>query len=159
MKSFVIALALVGLAACASKGASISFWPTKITPPAYVEVSGHPCGEILTIQSNVIPEGEAWLEPDVIHEIDGDGQILRTWRVPIDQYPVGLEGDSVVLAYGSEPTTVMKVSLAGRIKVVPSSRLPELEGVECPAPLNKDFFCVVVGANPRRLLTYSPVCT
>ncbi len=159
MKRLVSALALSLLGGCATNGVLVSFWPTDVKPPAYVQVDGHPCGHSLTIRTNVVPTGLDWLEPDLIHELDESGNKLRTWRVPMDQYPVGLEGDWVLLGYGSEDTTMLMVSVDGRIKVSPTKRLPTLEGVECSAPMNKEYFCVVASDSPRRLLAYSPACT
>lgn len=61
-----------------------------------------PCGEIIVLRTDVIPS-KSWLEAYTLRELNGSGTVVRRWRVPIDHYPVGLEEDSVVLAYSSEP--------------------------------------------------------
>jgi hypothetical protein len=111
MRSILGALTLLSFGAIADESVFVRFWPTKVKPPANVLVDDHPCGTALTIRATMVPRNVDWIEADVIHEIDGSGRILRTWRVPIDHYPVGVEGDNVLLALGSMPDSVLAVSL------------------------------------------------
>jgi len=159
MRTLAALLLLSALSASASDGVWVGFWTTDVKPPDGVQVLDHPCGTALWIKTDVVPSNGPWLEADVMHEIDGSGKILRTWNVPIDHYPVGVDGDKVLLAYGSNPGTVLAVALNGRLSVIPAPPSRFLGRRECPAPFNEQFFCDVLVAEPLRMLAYLPVCT
>ena len=158
MRIIAATLLSVGLAGCAT-GIPVSFWPTDLTPPSGVEIDEHPCGQVLTIRTNVVPRDKGWLEAELIREIDEFGKVLRSWRVPIDHYPVGVDGDMVLLAFGSKPQSVMTVDMDGRIEIRHSIPGRHLESRECPSPYDKDFYCSVISTDPVRMLVSSPVCT
>jgi hypothetical protein len=137
----------------------VGFWPTKVHPPKNVRVENHPCGSEVIINTNVIPKRVPWLEADTVQEVDSDGQVLHTWQVPIDYYAVGLEGTTVLLAFGSGPTSVLKVTLDGHLSVGEKVPHPLPRPVACPARVDTNYACVVVRDSPRRLLAYPIVCS
>ena len=155
--------ALGVFAACIATAAiaddvSVYFWGTKVEPPAGVEVDGHPCGSVVILNTSVVPPDSQWMHADRIREIDADGKTYRSWRVPADLYPVGIKGDTLVLAHGSEPIRFFSVDLRGRIRVPNESPSNWLESVSCPDSF-AGFDCVSIRKSPARYLVYSPVCT
>jgi len=159
MRTLLSILLVFAICGCASSQVWVSFWPTEIKPPANVKTREHPCGPVLDVKTNVVPNNEKWLETNVVHEIDESGLVLRTWNIPIDYYPVAVIGDKLHLAFGSRPRTIMTIDLNGRLGVVHSPPLHDLETRECPAAYKKDFYCSIISSNPLRMLASMPVCT
>jgi hypothetical protein len=160
MNTFIIALGAALLAELAVPGIYVSFWATKVAPPSGVEVSDEgPCGPTVTIKTNVMPREADWFRADSILEIDETGKTIREWRIPIDYYPVGVEGDKVLLAYGSSPQSVLSVDLAGRLTKVEAPPKQFLKDMECPAPHKEHRYCAMVSTNPVRMIAAEPVCT
>ncbi len=134
-----------------------TYWPTKVPPPAGVKVLGHPCGKVLVVKGDRVPD-EPWLEADVVKQIGSDGEVVRTWRVPTDRYPVGLRGDTLILAFGSEPKSTLHVGLDGSLKVVPGAPKAFLSRAKCPKAKG-DTYCDVVPGKPPIYLHSPEVCT
>ena len=162
-KSALIIFCVAALEGCVSGGSSVSvsYWTTEVAPPPYVQVSDHPCGRIVSIESSRVPANTAWLRSEVVYEIDQTGTILRSWHTPIDYYPVGVEGDELRLAYGSEPPEVLVVNTSGRISGFINQPNRELEYHPCPKSFRAidQAACVVHTKSPLRLLAHAPPCT
>jgi hypothetical protein len=156
-------LALGVVAACVASVAiaddvSVRFWGTNVEPPSGIELDGHPCGTVVMLKTDVVPPDTPWMEADRVREVDAAGKIYRSWRVPVDQIPVGIEGDTLMLARGSEPTTFLTVDLQGRIRIPKEPPKRWLQPGGCPQSF-ADFGCVVIRREPVRYLVYPLVCT
>jgi hypothetical protein len=137
---------------------TVSFWATEVAPPAGVELDGHPCGSVVRVKTSVVPADSPWMTADTIREIDAAGKTVRSWRVPVDLYPVGIKGDTVVLAHGSDPIRYFTVDQQGHIRIPKESPTNWLQPTNCPGSF-ANFGCVVIRKNPVRYLVYSLVCT
>ena len=151
------------LAACVATVAtaedvSVYFWGTKVEPPAGVELDGHPCGSVVILNTAVVPPDSPWMKADRIREVDAAGKTYRSWRVPVDLTPVGIKGDTLVLAHGSEPIRFFTIDLHGRIRIPKEPPTNWLQTADCPSSF-ADFGCVVIRKEPARYLVYSLVCT
>jgi hypothetical protein len=136
----------------------VYYWATDVPPPKGVQIDGHPCGSIVLLGTDSVPPRDLpWLRAETIHEIDQSGQILRTWRVPVDHYPLGLDGDALLIAHGSSPIHVLRLTPKGKLE--PSPELPLPESLECPGPLADAFFCTRIPGKPSHLLAAHLICT
>jgi hypothetical protein len=152
-------IATVGIATIAMADAiEVAFWGTEVAPPAGVELDGHPCGWVVLLETPVVPPDAPWMQADRVREIDAAGKIYRSWRVPMDLYPVGIEGDTLLLARGSDPIRFFAVDQQGHIRIPPNPHAEWLSTTSCPEQF-KDFACVVIQDQPARYLAYSTVCT
>jgi hypothetical protein len=136
----------------------VYYWGTDVPPPNGVLVDGHPCGSVVFLGTDSVPAHDLpWLKADTMHEIDESGQILRSWRVPVDHYPLDLDGNDLVIAHGSSPMHVLRLTSQGKLE--PSPTLPVPESMECPGPLAAEFYCIRVPHNRSHLLASHPICT
>lgn len=157
-------VALVCAVSPLSAGAvRIDLWPTEVDPPKGTRIDDeHPCGKVILMDVDRMPRPAPWFSPDLVRELDSKGRVLRTWRVPTDHSVVGLTGDVVWLAWGSEPKSMLGVRLDGRLKEVhkaPSKK--PLPTRRCPGPHGTDegSVCVLVGPASGRILSYPAVCS
>jgi len=158
----VVSAGMASMAGCSmgDKDPVVSYWTTDVAPPAGVQVSGHPCGKVIIIESDHIPAAADWLQTNLVHDIDAQGRIIRTWRVPIDHLPVGVDGDDLLLYYGPDPPQILRVSLDGSMSLV--RQAPKfLKGKWCnkPYPDVGDEICVPYQEEPYRELVSSVPCT
>jgi hypothetical protein len=151
----LIGLTLVGIA----QAVEVYFWGTSESPPPGVVVDGHPCGSVVILDVNQIPPDSAWLRADRVREVDASGNVLRAWRVPADHYPVGVEGDTLILAFGSYPDSTLWVATSGAVAKGPSPKQIALEHRACPASVGDGYACAVISQSPVKLLAYAPICS
>jgi hypothetical protein len=136
----------------------VYYWGTDVPPPNGVQTDGHPCGSVVLLGTDSVPPHDLpWLKAETMHEIDESGQILRSWRVPVDHYPLDLDGNDLVIAHGSSPMHVLRLTPKGTLE--PSPRLPVPESTACPGPLAGTFVCVRVPQKPSHFLAAHAICT
>lgn len=136
----------------------VYYWGTDVPPPKGVLVDGHPCGGVVLLGTDSVPPHDLpWLKAEVMHELNESGEILRSWRVPVDHYPLDLDGDNLIIAHGSSPMHVLRLTPSGTLE--PSPVLPVPQGVECPGPLADTFDCIRLPHEPSHLLAAHPICT
>ena len=157
MKRVVAASVCFLPALVSAEAVQVHFWPTNVPAPATVVVDAHPCGSVLILQTDHVPQ-KPWLQADTVSQLDASGAVVKRWRVPVDLYPVGLDGDKVVMAFGSEPDSTLRVGVDGTIEVAKGAPTTFPKHAACPR-LQANRACVVVSENPIIFLQYSPVCT
>jgi hypothetical protein len=151
---------LLALFLSTARAVEVYFWGTDKSPPAGVTIDGHPCGgSVVILDVKRIPPDSIWLKADHMREVDASGKTLRTWRVPADHYPVGLEDDVVVLAFGSEPEFTLRISTSGAITKGPAPKATALQPHACPASVRKEYSCVVTLRKPVTFMVYAPICS
>ncbi len=136
----------------------VYYWGTDVPAPSGVLVDGHPCGGVVLLGTDVVPPQDLpWLKADTMHELNESGEILRSWRVPVDHYPLDLDGDNLVIAHGSSPMRVLRLTPRGTLEPLP--QLPVPESIECPGPLAGTFHCIRIPQKPTHLLAAHSICT
>ncbi|AVP98598.1 hypothetical protein C7S18_15995 [Ahniella affigens] len=140
---------------------------TQEMPESYVgKQDGHPCGEVAIIQTDRIPEYEpgARLQPEQVHEVDAEGEVLRTWVTPVDAEPLAIAGTRLYVRLHHD-TYVIGLDRSIEVADLPQKRMESINP-ECavPSTLNMGaygvchvFQDVVSGAN--RSLVYSMICS
>ncbi len=159
MTKYWLPIFVLSMSACVAAKSDVYYWTTDTPPPDRVTIAGHPCGTVIELKADKVPSADIpWLKADVIREIDSSGKVLRSWRVPADQYALGVEGDDLVIAHGSAPMTVLRVTPLGKLvpSSAPSSGVPE--GKECPAPF-QNLYCISSAPQSLHLLASPLVCT
>lgn len=153
-----VAIALVATPALAEEAVPVTLWvnetaqkPSTLTlsPPDCWRVEGlkspplncirpHPCGTVMNITTTQIPpySKSAYLQPEQVHEISRTGQKIRTWRTPVDSYPVQVKGDLLRVE-----------SYAGSYWIAPSGRIWKADGV-----VSSRGKLVVSGCGAKKLL-------
>lgn len=160
------AIVLIMLSGCASPDPKplVSFWKGAEDVPSEVVVHDHPCGEAVSIATDHVPKDHAWIETDVAYEISPSGGIVREWRTPIDLYPIDLVGNSLVLAYGSNPKQALWVGPDGGLQLKPLRAAPEASRTVCPEAFTKfeasDYaFCTSFERANKRVVAHQAPCT
>ena len=92
---------LVASAVFAGEKPSVALWanPKLFGKPGKYKIDEHPCGGTVTITTSAMPpyvEG-ADLTPEQVHEISSTGAKLRTWRTPVDTWPVAVNGNRLLV--------------------------------------------------------------
>lgn len=118
-----------------------------------IELGMRPCGTEYVIFLKTLSEMEAALEfaePDMVYEVDGDGEVTSEWLVPVNKEVAGIRGDRLLVGtvfrtytFRGSPDTfdeplidaTIEVSTGGSMKVSPPLKgAPEPLPVECPPP-------------------------
>jgi hypothetical protein len=61
-------------------------------------VDGHPCGDMVMAQVGRVPRADdAILGTDPVAEIDANGRVINSWRVPIDGIPYAVDGSQIMM--------------------------------------------------------------
>jgi hypothetical protein len=136
----------------------VYYWSTDVSPPAGVQVDGHPCGGVVLLGLNKVPATDLpWLQADQIHKIDSTGQILRSWRVPADHYALKLDGEDLIIAHGSDPMRVLRLKPGGQL--IPETQRLAPTPQHCPGPFREDFSCIPLQNESSHLIASPNVCT
>lgn len=144
---------------CHSNNVVVDFWATSTAPPPNIDLGEHPCGFIVSLRTNQVPQDTPWLESEQIFEIDEIGNVIQTWNVPVDYYPVAYDGESMFLAMGSWPNRLLEVTKSGRLSYSPNEKRPKEALTSCPAQFSDEFYCVKLPPTFDRLFAARPVCT
>lgn len=125
-------------------------------------------GELVTVEVDRMPDS-AYMAGDEVHELDEKGQVLRTWAVPLEASPVGIDGPRLIVEIRrAEATTIISIDPEGRLKEVPAPVMPsESAFSKCPATTNLPEsgyrWCVslpdISAAGRQRLIAYEGPCT
>jgi len=123
--------------AYARSGIPLTFWVSDSLSESQLRgltVHMHPCGSVAFIPTRRIPPSDGRLQAERIVEIDSTGRELRRWLVPVDVWPMALNGQELVvnLHAGFRGDLALGISLAGDYRVLPftQNRLPQM--IECP---------------------------
>lgn len=150
--------ALATTALASSKPIAVYFWTTDVDPPIGTVTDSHPCGSVVLLETTAIPRDADWLEHETVEELDLKGNVLRTWDVPIDYYPVGTNGDWLLMNFGSYPESTLMVSPAGVLELAQLVVEPELNHLYCPGDSAHEV-CITHPNFSDRYLSYQPPCT
>lgn len=147
----------------------LHFWPgaTAEQDSRFVQISPPPCGTVAVARVTAMPDLEdGSLEPERVVEFSLEGELLRQWAIPVDSYPVGIQGDRLLINfYGSPP---LWISLNGSITVEDNEiSLPPTEQIECDFsaeafPNSAYAGCTRfqdINSGESRLLSFEGVCT
>jgi hypothetical protein len=109
----------------ATSGIPFWYWVARGAEPtalAGVHVRPHPCGRVAVLQSPTILLKRTSIDSDVVFEVDKAGRTIRSWPVPVDQTPDGVDGDELLLPLftGGRKDLSIAVKPNGRYRVVPA---------------------------------------
>jgi hypothetical protein len=123
--------------AYARSGIPLMFWVSDSLSESQLSgltVHMHPCGSVALMPTRRIPPSDGRLQAERIVEIDSTGRELRRWLVPVDVWPLALNGQELVvnLHAGFRGDLALGISLAGDYRVLPftGNRVPQV--IECP---------------------------
>ena len=129
---------------------------------------GHPCGGIVTLQSNKLPMNVQSIELLWAYELDAKGRIKTRWPLPVDATPLAIDGNRLIIHQFNEEEVVF-VTVEGGIGIELSGppKAPALESmaknlVECPAGVDEGNICsrlVDAATGAFRIIAYPPACT
>ena len=115
-----------------------SFWPLESAKndPRLVEILQGPCGSMAVARVQSIPgPGDKSFESEVVFHLSATSSILRSWRTPVNSYPIAVEGESLIFRDGLR---TFKTTPAGAVSPVKS--LPILaESTEAQCKMPKAF--------------------
>ena len=154
----IMCWALSATVVASAKPIIVYFWATDVGPPIGTVTDGHPCGSVVLVETAVIPKDADWLEYETVEELDLKGEVLRSWDVPVDYYPVGTTDDWLLMNFGSHPESTLMVSPDGALKLAPQVIEPELKHLYCPANSAYEI-CITHPNLPDRYLAFRPPCT
>ena len=125
-------------------------------------------GELVAASVDRMPEPD-YMYGDDMHELDADGKVLRTWHVPLEAVPLGIDGDRLIVELTrQDDQPAIAVGLDGVIRRVERPpALPSSAHAHCPAnsrlPQSDYQWCVTLpdmGAPATtHLVAYNGPCT
>ena len=138
--------------------------------PRVRELGDRPCGGDALARVGRIPsEGDGYLVPDVVQEVGADHRVTRTWVIPIEFWPIGLEGDRVLVTSGrGERPARYWIGLDRRIQQDDQAADDHPQSEACPAeaeaklPESAYRICVVLKdrkTGKAHRLAFEGVCT
>ncbi len=124
-------------------------------------------GEIVQARIGSIPANDEELVADLVHELSGDGSVVRRWRVPLEAEPIGLKGDELIAVDTRDPDRgVYAFGANGSIRMTASIVEPDREAYrECPAnQLGKSAYrwCLTLtdlASKRHHIIEYQGPCT
>lgn len=147
----------------------LHFWPgeTVEQDSRVVQIAPHPCGTVAVASVATMPTlGDEALKPERVVEFSADGEILNQWAIPVDTYPLGIQGDRVLINFYESPP--LWIGLDSSITVSESAiSLPPAELIECDFsaeafPNSAYAVCTRypdLYSGESRLLSFEGVCT
>jgi hypothetical protein len=81
-----------------------SFWPGEGADraPGFIELDDGPCGQIARARVSRLPSSRGTaLQSELAVEIDSRGRIIRRWPYPVNYLPVAVQGDQLLVTWGS----------------------------------------------------------
>jgi TonB family protein len=124
-------------------------------------------GKVVSIRLKRMPPNDDVLVADEIHELSPSGDVLGSWRVPLESRPFAIRGDRLTIDAGnaSRPGTIT-VTLDGRLMAAePHVGAAPDAGEQCPhssLPESGYRWCVsLLDAKSRknRLIAFNGPCT
>lgn len=124
---------LPGSATSIAGAVSLTFWAKAgATPPPGAIAGQNDCGATLSIVSMHVPKDNPALEPAIVHEIDENAKVLRTWFVPINLTPVAVDRDNLLLRGWDASRAMLQVHTDGLVSVRSVPQLARPEATVCP---------------------------
>jgi hypothetical protein len=140
--------------------------------PLYPFAVDHPCGAIVTLQSNTLPTTLSMVQLQWAYELGPNGEIKARWPLPVDATPVAIAADRLIIHQFSTEEFVFVTTKGGIGTSVQGH--PETSGldknaletnknaVECPPSSARADACArlidkITGK--ARLIAYPLVCT
>lgn len=138
--------------------------------PRVRELGDRPCGGDALARVGRIPsEGDGYLVPDVVQELGADHRVTRSWVIPIEYWPIGLEGDRLLVTIGmGERPARYWIGLDRRIQQDDQATDDDPKSEACPAeaearlPESSYRICVVLKdrkSGTAHRLAFEGVCT
>lgn len=110
----------------ATNGIPFSYWVVRGVEPSALSnlnVQPHPCGRVAVVQAATIPPpGDKRVDSDMVYEVDKAGRTIRSWPVPVDHAPDGVDGDELLLPSHASRRKDLSIAVKpdGRYRVVPA---------------------------------------
>lgn len=132
--------------------------------PRIRESDGHPCGAIVMARVGRLPSArDAILGTEAIREVVTSGRVARTWSVPGDAIPVGIDGPRILAIVHQQGYWFgQDRSITPWAGDVPK----EQPGAQCPGPIagfgGNDYGCTTLkdrSSGRLRTLAWYFVCT
>jgi hypothetical protein len=175
MRTPIVILAACLVAACTTRPYRFSVWPNvdKASPQATSQrvedaaVIDHPCGWVREIEvTRLPPPGSIGhvAGTETVVEFDANGNILRRWSLPVDAFPLAIDGALLEFGYGRG---AFVVDAKGRLRETAYRERPS-EAITCPSAVEAEYrgseflICVRLndlGSNASRNLAFEGVCT
>ncbi len=130
-----VVVASIAMPVVAKQAHEFSFWPLAgaKNDPRLLEVLEGPCGPMAVANVHSIPgPSDKSFESEVVYLLSTRSTIVRTWRLPVNSFPIAVDGQSLVFRDG--PRT-FKATTSGSISIVESlPPLPESTEAQCKMP-------------------------
>jgi hypothetical protein len=82
----------------------LPFWPgaDAAKDARTVAIVDHPCGKVVVARVTVLPSHSkrGALIPEVAAELNARGGVVARWPMPVDSYPIAVEGEKLLLRTG-----------------------------------------------------------
>jgi len=130
----------------------------------------HPCGRVLALRANKVPQDLSIFKVFPAIELNEDGENLAMWPLPVDAVPTGIKNDRLSIRLSVSQQTVF-LSTSGNIGLPVEGDWPEQstdigpDHRDCPASaesLVSQYFCAVLtdqADGQTRIIGYPPICT
>jgi hypothetical protein len=146
------------------------FWPAPGAEkdPRFIRFDDGPCGQVATARVRTMPrysKAEIFA-PERVLELNGRGEVIRQWGIPVDATPYALDGNDLLFAFSELSYRVSTTRVISELKGQTAKQSPAPEPVQCVTPKEfepSDYVgCWQIKdrrSGNKRLLAFEGVCT
>lgn len=146
------------------------FWPAPGAEkdPRFIRFDDGPCGQVATARVRTMPRYSKTeiFAPERVLELNGRGEVIRQWVIPVDATPYALDGNELLFVFSELSYRVSTSRVISEHKGQPAKQSPAPEPVQCAKPKEfepSDYVgCWQIKdqrSGNKRLLAFEGVCT
>lgn len=96
----------------------------------------HPCDPVALVAVRRIPQvDDPLLDSELVIEFDEAGDLLESWRIPVDSDVAGIAGSELIVSVKQEPPETIFISPNGRFRLATPADMEDGRLIDCPALL------------------------
>lgn len=168
MRTLLPILLSFSAAICYAAEYEFHFWPglNSGKDSRIISITDGPCGAVASARVSSMPRHSKTtpLVPERVFELDASSQIVRSWNIPVDSFPIAVEGKDLHFSFFDAAYIVTPEGTLN--KSTYSGKLKEPTAATCQPPKAFDgsgyascWLFEDVRSGRKRILAFEGVCT
>ena len=133
--------------------------------PGFQGRYGHPCGETVEAKVSKLPTAQKGpFISETVVELNASGKVIRRWPMPVNYFPLALQGSELLVAFGEKGFWVRPNGAFKKASTIPpvEDQLPftcNLTSVFGKSNYARCGVFIDLISRKKRMLGYEGVCT